>query len=64
LGAQQRDVLRLIMGQGIDAVFFGVVVAALELTRLMSSLLFWGAADGRSNVFERDCFVVSSSAGG
>ncbi len=43
LGAQQRDVLRLIMGQGIGAVFFGVgvgVVAALALTRLMSSLLF------------------------
>jgi predicted permease len=43
LGAQQRDVLRLIMGQGIGTVFFGVgvgVLAALALTRLMSSLLF------------------------
>jgi predicted permease len=43
LGAQQRDVLRLIMGQGIGAVLFGVgvgVVGALGLTRLMSSLLF------------------------
>jgi predicted permease len=43
LGAQQRDVLRLIIGQGIGAILFGVglgVVAALALTRLMSSLLF------------------------
>ena len=43
LGAQQRDVLRLIIGQGIGAVLFGVgvgVIAALALTRLMSSLLF------------------------
>ncbi|MGA7027544.1 MAG: ABC transporter permease [Candidatus Acidiferrales bacterium] len=43
LGAQPRDVLGLIMRQGIGAVLAGVavgVVAGLALTRLMASLLF------------------------
>jgi predicted permease len=43
LGAQPRDILELVMRQGISAVAIGVavgVVAALALTRLMSSLLF------------------------
>jgi ABC-type antimicrobial peptide transport system permease subunit len=43
LGAQPRDILRLVMGQGTGAVLVGIglgVVAALALTRLMSSLLF------------------------
>jgi putative ABC transport system permease protein len=43
LGAQPRDILELIMRQGIGAVAVGVaigVVAALALTRLMASLLF------------------------
>jgi putative ABC transport system permease protein len=43
LGAQGRDVLRLILGQGIRAVLAGVgvgVVAGLALTRLMASLLY------------------------
>jgi putative ABC transport system permease protein len=43
LGAQPRDILELIMRQGIGAVLVGValgVVAALALTRLMASLLF------------------------
>ena len=43
LGAQPRDILGMIMRQGIGAVLVGVaagVVAALALTRLMSSLLF------------------------
>ena len=43
LGAQKRDVLRLIVGQGMLPVIIGVVAglaAALALTRLMSSLLF------------------------
>jgi len=43
LGAQQGDILEMIMRQGIRAVLVGVtvgVVAALALTRLMASLLF------------------------
>ena len=43
LGAQKRDVLRLIIGHGMISVFIGVGVGlafAFGLTRLMSSLLF------------------------
>lgn len=43
LGAQRKDVLRLVVGQGILLAAIGVGVglgAALALTRLMSSLLF------------------------
>ena len=43
LGAQHKDVLRLVLGHGIRLALFGVVVgmsAAVALTRLMSSLLF------------------------
>src|SRR5580658_2561077 len=43
LGAQARDILGLVLRQGIGAVLLGIavgVVAALALTRLMSSLLF------------------------
>ncbi len=43
LGAQQKDVLRLILGQGARIAFFGVIIglaAAAALARLLSSLLF------------------------
>jgi predicted permease len=43
LGAQPKDVLRLILGQGARLAFFGVilgVLAALVLTRFMASILF------------------------
>jgi len=43
LGAQRRDILRIVLRQGICATLAGVtigVVAGLALTRLMSSLLY------------------------
>ncbi|HEV2488227.1 MAG TPA: ABC transporter permease [Candidatus Acidoferrales bacterium] len=43
LGAQHRDVLRMVLGQGGRIAFSGIAIglgAALALTRLMSSLLF------------------------
>jgi predicted permease len=43
LGAQQRDVLRLVLGGGLRMTLIGVaigIVAALALTRLMANLLF------------------------
>jgi putative ABC transport system permease protein len=43
LGAQRRDVLKLVLGQGILLALIGVGIglfAALALTRVMSSLLF------------------------
>jgi len=43
LGAQRRDVLRLVLGDGARIAFFGIiagVAGALALTRLMTSLLF------------------------
>jgi putative ABC transport system permease protein len=43
LGAQKRDVLRLVVGEGMIQVFIGIAAGlafALALTRLMTSLLF------------------------
>jgi putative ABC transport system permease protein len=43
LGAQQEDVLRLVLGQGARIAFFGVAIGlavAAALARLLSSLLF------------------------
>jgi len=43
LGAQRRDVLRLVLGQGFKMALLGTAVgitAALGLTRLMASQLF------------------------
>jgi ABC-type antimicrobial peptide transport system permease subunit len=43
LGAQPRQVLRMILGQGLKLALLGVsigIVAAFALTRLMASLLF------------------------
>jgi ABC-type antimicrobial peptide transport system permease subunit len=43
LGAQRRDIMRLVLRQGIRATLIGVaigVIAGLGLTRLLSSLLY------------------------
>jgi putative ABC transport system permease protein len=43
LGAQKRDVMRLVIGQGASLAFAGIalgLVSALVLTRLLTSLLF------------------------
>jgi putative ABC transport system permease protein len=43
LGAQRRDVLRLVMNDGAKIALFGItfgIAGALALTRLMASLLF------------------------
>jgi putative ABC transport system permease protein len=43
LGAQPRDVLRLVLGDGAKLVFFGIAIGiagAIALTRVMTSLLF------------------------
>jgi putative ABC transport system permease protein len=43
LGAQTKDVLKMIVGQGMTVVVIGVVIgvaASFALTRLMESLLF------------------------
>jgi len=49
LGAEPRDILRLVIGQGLRPVLIGVVIGAatsVALTRLLSSLLFdVGATD-------------------
>jgi predicted permease len=49
LGAQQRDVLRMVLGEGMRVALVGVgigLAAALELTRLMNKMIYGvGASD-------------------
>jgi len=64
LGAQQRDVMRLILGQGAKLTLIGVglgVAAALVLTRLMAALLF-GVSGTDPLTFSAVTFILFSVA--
>jgi ABC-type antimicrobial peptide transport system permease subunit len=61
LGAQRRDVLRLILGQGAKVALIGVgvgVVAPPALTRLMAELLFGGSAMTRFTFLAVACMLI------
>jgi ABC-type antimicrobial peptide transport system permease subunit len=66
LGAQQSDILRLIVGQGIGLTLAGVaigVIGALGLTRVMKGLLFGvKATDPATFVEVAGLFVVVALA--
>jgi putative ABC transport system permease protein len=60
LGAQRRDILRMVLRQGIRAALAGVavgVIAGLALTRLMTSLLF-GITPGDALTFAGAAVVL------
>ncbi|MDT7603525.1 MAG: hypothetical protein QOF61_1522 [Acidobacteriota bacterium] len=64
LGAQPRDVLRMILGQGMVLTLIGVafgLVGALALTRVMSGLLF-GVSATDPATFVGVAFVLSAVA--
>ncbi|HUG52187.1 MAG TPA: FtsX-like permease family protein, partial [Vicinamibacteria bacterium] len=64
LGAERRDVLRMIVGEGLAVTAAGAaagLVAALALSRLMSSLLF-GVAATDPVTFAAVCLVLGAVA--
>jgi putative ABC transport system permease protein len=64
LGAEARDILRLVVGQASKIVAFGVgigVIIALMSTRLMSSLLY-GVAPSDPATFAAICVVIAAVA--
>ena len=67
LGAQQGDILRLILGQGLGTVLAGIAIGlggALALTRVMKNLLFHvNATDPVTFVGIALLFVVVALAG-
>lgn len=61
LGAQRKDVLRLILGHGAKMALLGVVVgiaAALALTRLMAKLLFGVSAYDPATFLAVACLLI------
>jgi putative ABC transport system permease protein len=64
LGAQGRDVLKLILGHGVKLTLIGITVGitgAVMLTRLMSSLLF-GVAANDPLIFLAVCLLLALTA--
>jgi putative ABC transport system permease protein len=64
LGAQSLQVLRLVIGQGMKLVMFGIaigMVAAFALTRLMQALLF-GVSATDPQTFTLIALLLSSVA--
>ena len=64
VGAQNRDVLKLILSHGVRLTIFGIaigVIGALTLTRLMSSLLY-GVSAGDLSIYAIVTTVLSSAA--
>jgi putative ABC transport system permease protein len=64
VGAQARDILKLILGQGVKLTLIGIVVGtigALMLTRLMSSLLF-GVTANDPLIFLSVCLLLAVTA--
>jgi putative ABC transport system permease protein len=64
VGAQGRDVLKLILGEGVKLTLIGItvgIVGAVMLTRLMSSLLF-GVAANDPLIFLAVCLLLALTA--
>jgi putative ABC transport system permease protein len=64
VGAQGRDILKLILGQGVKLTLIGIFVGtigALMLTRLMSSLLF-GVTANDPLIFLSVCLLLALTA--
>ncbi|HKW74700.1 MAG TPA: FtsX-like permease family protein, partial [Terriglobales bacterium] len=64
LGAEQSSILRLVVGQGLRLALLGIaigIVAALALTRLMSSVLYQVSAhDATTFIFVPLVFLAIS----
>jgi putative ABC transport system permease protein len=64
VGAQGRDVLKLILGQGVKLTLIGItvgIIGAVMLTCLMSSLLF-GVAGNDPLIFLAVCLLLALTA--
>jgi putative ABC transport system permease protein len=64
LGAQTRDVLRLVLGEGVRLILFGLALglaASLALTRVLAGMLF-GVTPTDPLTFVAVCFVLASVA--
>jgi putative ABC transport system permease protein len=64
LGAQTRDVLRLVLGQGLRLILFGLAVgltASLALTRVLAGMLF-GVTPTDPLTFVAVSFLLASVA--
>jgi len=65
LGAQKGDVLRMVVGQGLKLVLFGVVLglfAALALTRVMASYLYGVSATDPATLVALSLVLIAVAA--